>query len=169
TSRQTNRNTSIFLWIRSPRPKACFQQWFPSHFEDKDVEVSPSFRTSEHYMIYRKAFLFGDEGVANKIMAAQTPGEAKTLGRQAGPFNQAKWDSSCDDIIERGNYIQFGQNPKLKEILLNTGDKVIVEASPSDRIWGISFDTERAERNEADWGTNKLGDASMRVRGKLSS
>jgi hypothetical protein len=35
-------------------------------------------------MMYRKALLFGDETVAKKILTAETPREAKTLGRQAG-------------------------------------------------------------------------------------
>jgi predicted NAD-dependent protein-ADP-ribosyltransferase YbiA (DUF1768 family) len=51
---------------------------------DKQLEGSPSFPTSEHYMMYRKALLFGDKAVAEKILVAETPGEAKTLGRQAG-------------------------------------------------------------------------------------
>ncbi|KAF4625573.1 hypothetical protein G7Y89_g12595 [Cudoniella acicularis] len=116
--------------------------------------------------MYRKAILFGDKDVADKILAAETPGEAKTLGRQAGPFNQAKWDGSCDAIVEQGNYLKFSQNPKLKDVLLGTGDKVTVEASPSDRIWGIGFDAEHAEGKE-EWGANKLGDALMKFRERL--
>jgi ribA/ribD-fused uncharacterized protein len=60
------------------------------------------------------------------------------------PFDQAKWDSFCDAVIEQGNYLKFSENPKLKKILLDTGNKFIVEASPSDRIWGIGFDAEHA-------------------------
>lgn len=87
---------------------------------------------------------------------------------QYRPFNQAKWDSSCDEIVECGNYLKFSQNPKLKAILLGTEDKFIVEASPSDRIWGIGFDAEHAGGKENEWGANKLGEALMRVREKLS-
>ena len=92
------------------------------------------------------------------------------LGRaemRSRPFNQSKWDSSCDEIVKRGNYLKFSQNLKLKGVLLSTGSKVIVEASPSDRIWGIGFDTEHAEGKEGQWGANKLGEALMRVRNKL--
>ena len=85
------------------------------------------------------------------------------------PFDQQKWDTSCDAIVEQGNYLKFGQNPKLKAILLDTGNKIIVEASPSDRIWGIGFDAHDAEGNEPDWGTNKLGEALIRVRDRLKS
>jgi len=64
--------------------------------------------------------------------------------------------------------LEFSQNPTLKAILLHTGDKVIVEASPSDRIWGIGFDAEHAAGKDNEWGVNKLGEALMRVRGRLS-
>lgn len=50
--------------------------------------------------------------------------------------------------MEYGNYLKFSQNPELREILLSTGSKMIVEASPSDKIWGIGFDAEHAEENE---------------------
>jgi len=73
-----------FFGYEGPDPEVCFQQWYPSTFIDKDLAGSPSFPTSEHYMMYRKALLFGDEVIAEKILAAETPGEAKTLGRQAG-------------------------------------------------------------------------------------
>ncbi|KAG4438948.1 hypothetical protein IFR05_005574 [Cadophora sp. M221] len=121
----------------------------------------------EHYMMYCKALLFGDGVVAKKILAAKTPGEAKTLGRQAGSFDQKKWDGACDGVVERGNFLKFSQNPELKDILLGTGTKIIVEASPSDRIWGVGFDAENAEGREEEWGANKLGKALMRVRSTL--
>lgn len=83
------------------------------------------------------------------------------------PFDQAKWDKSSDAIVEQGNYLKFSQNPHLKAILLATGSKIIVEASPSDRIWGVGFDAENAEGRESEWGMNKLGEALMRVRRRL--
>jgi NADAR domain len=73
-----------FFGYEGPDAEVCFQQWFPSPFTDNSLDVSQSFPTSEHYMMFRKAMLFGDEVAAKKILAAKTPGEAKTLGRQAG-------------------------------------------------------------------------------------
>ncbi|TVY51198.1 N-glycosidase [Lachnellula cervina] len=157
-----------FFGYEGPDPEVCFQQWYPSPFVDKDLAGSPSFPTSEHYMMYRKALLFGDKAVAGDILAAITPGEAKALGRKAGPFDQPKWDGSCDAIVQQGNFLKFSQNPELKAILLGTGDKIIVEASPSDRIWGIGFDAEHAAGKEKEWGKNKLGEALMRVRKRLN-
>lgn len=73
-----------FFGYEGTDPEVCFQQWFPSPFTDDDLVGSPGFSTSEHYMMYCKAMLFGDEKVAKKILDAKTPGEAKTLGREAG-------------------------------------------------------------------------------------
>jgi ribA/ribD-fused uncharacterized protein len=72
-----------FFGYQGPDPEVCFQQWYPSPFTDTSLPNSLEFKTREHYMMYRKALLFGDEVVAAKILAAETPGKAKSLGRQA--------------------------------------------------------------------------------------
>ncbi|KAH8776945.1 hypothetical protein BGZ57DRAFT_981004, partial [Hyaloscypha finlandica] len=149
-----------FFGYKGLNPEVCFQQWFPSPSTDDSLDRSPSFPTSEHYMMYRKALLFGDEVVAKKILAAEAPGEAKILGRQAGD------DRSCDEMVDWGNYLKFSQNPKLKKVLWSTGSKVIVEASSSDRIWETGFDTDHVRR-EKHRVANQLGEASMRVRQRL--
>ena len=62
---------------------------------------------------------------------------------------------------------KFGQHPALREFLLGTGDRVLVEASPMDRVWGIGLaaDDERAA-DPARWrGLNLLGFALMEARG----
>ena len=118
-------------------------------------------------MMYFKALLMGDDEVAEKILAASGPGEAKALGREVKEFDQEVWDANCDGVVERANLFKFSQNQRLKEILLATGDREIVETSPNDRVWGIGFDTEHALDNLAKWGENRLGKALMRVREQL--
>ena len=83
------------------------------------------------------------------------------------PFDQRKWDSSYDKIVEWGNFLNFSQNPELRATLLGTGDKTIIKSSPSDRVWGIGFDSEHAEGRESRWGANKLGEALMKVQETL--
>ena len=58
------------------------------------------------------------------------------------------------------------QNPELKEFLLNTGDSILVEASPVDAIWGIGLAADDPAAAEPhNWqGQNLLGFALMRVR-----
>ena len=38
-----------------------------------------------------------------------------------------------EDIVYRGNLAKFGQNEELRKALLETGDSVLVEASPLDK------------------------------------
>ncbi|KAK9898595.1 DUF1768-domain-containing protein [Cystobasidium minutum MCA 4210] len=150
----------------------CFQQWYPSKFTEPALSDQPGldhFPTSEHYMMAMKSRVMRDEETAKKITQAKTPAEAKTLGREVKNFNQQIWDAACDAVVERGNWLKFGQNDELAEILLSTGDKTIVEASPSDKIWGVGFDVNNAEGREDQWGANKLGKALMRVRERIRS
>src|SRR5262245_57924159 len=57
--------------------KECLSQWYPARFEVEGVV----FPTAEHYMMYRKALLFGDQSCAELILQAPNPGAAKALGR----------------------------------------------------------------------------------------
>jgi ribA/ribD-fused uncharacterized protein len=73
-------------------------------------------------------------------------------------------------IVVDANTAKFGQNPPLRDFLLGTGERVIVEASPTDRIWGIGLaaSDERAA-DPAQWrGLNLLGFALMQARDDLA-
>lgn len=73
-------------------------------------------------------------------------------------------------IVEDGNYHKFKASDDavaLKEMLLKTGERELVEASPLDRIWGIGYKEGNAAQNRAKWGQNLLGIALMNVRGRL--
>ena len=163
----------FFFGYEGKKPEVCFQQWYPSPFQDPDSEDEKtgkplSFHTSEQYIMYWKALLMGDDTTAEKILASKTPGEAKTLGREVSDFDQEVWDANCDGVVERANLLKFSQDERLRGILVATGDKEIVETSPNDRFWGIGFDTEHALGNEERWGENKLGKVLMRVREHLN-
>lgn len=86
-------------------------------------------------MMYHKAVLMNDTEIGEKILGAETPGEAKTLGRGVKNFKQSVWDENCDRVVEEGQYLKFGQNEELKEVLLGTGSRELVETSPNDRVW----------------------------------
>ena len=111
-----------------------------------------------------KARLFRDNRSLQKIMSETVPVKMKKLGGFVKSFDQKTWDENKFNIVVWANYYKFSQNHKLKEILLATGDREIVEASPRDSIWGIGFSAESAPFNRHKWGHNLLGKALMEVR-----
>ena len=145
--------------------KSCFSQWFPASFTVASVEYA----TAEHFMMVQKARLFGDVEMVPRIVGAGSPGEAKQLGRNVRGFDAAVWDAARLDIVIEGNVAKFGQNAALRDYLLATGERVLVEASPLDRIWGIGMSAKNpAALDPAQWrGLNLLGFALMAARQRL--
>jgi ribA/ribD-fused uncharacterized protein len=120
-------------------------------------------------MMRAKALLFGDAETAERIVAAPHPGAAKALGREVRGFDEQRWAQRRFEIVVEANMAKFGQHPELREFLLATGDRVIVEASPRDRVWGIGLaaDDERAQSPDQWLGLNLLGFALMETRLRL--
>jgi len=127
------------------------------------------YSSAEHFMMERKARLFGDEETAEAILAAPDSKTAKALGRAARGFDDAVWKRHRYEIVVAGNLAKFGQHQDLSDYLLGTGTDILVEASPHDCVWGIGLGAadERAGR-PADWrGLNLLGFALMDIRAAL--
>lgn len=162
--------TYLCFWGDEPEPdgtpgRGCLSQWWPSAFEAEGQR----FATAEHFMMWRKAVLFEDVVTADRIRSATDPEQAKALGRAVTGFDGAVWSEHRCAVVVAGNLAKFGQNPELARFLLGTGEHVLVEASPVDRIWGIGLaaDDERAT-DPGSWpGLNLLGFALMDVRARL--
>ena len=160
----------LYFWgHRPPRDgdvsKACFSQWFEAAFEIDGV----CYPTAEHYMMAEKARLFEDLDALARILAAPNPGAAKAAGREVRDFDDNKWIERRWEIVVAANLAKFNQNKLLGDFLVQTGDRVLVEASPVDRIWGIGLAAdEPAAENPNTWnGLNLLGFALMQVRALL--
>jgi hypothetical protein len=160
----------LFFWGHRPARDGsvgpgCLSQWWPAPFTVDGV----TYATAEHYMMAAKARLFGDGATAEKIVAATHPHEAKTLGRLVSGFAEQTWRAHRYGIVVAGNTAKFGQHPALAEFLRGTGDRVLVEASPLDLVWGIGLaaDDERAATPSRWRGQNLLGFALMDVRAAL--
>ena len=91
------------------------------------------------------------------------------MGRDVKGFDDETWSRHRFEIVVRGNEAKFGQNEDLKAFLLSTGEDILVEASPVDRIWGIGLaEDDPCATNPAQWqGLNLLGFALMTVRSML--
>lgn len=154
----------VFFW-HAYMENGYLSQWYPAPFRVEGVR----YLHNEQYMMAKKALLFKDTGTYNKIMVESDPATCKALGKRAANFSQELWDSCKEEIICNANYAKFSQNPALKAALLATGDAVIAEASPYDKIWGIGLkavDPDSLDPNK--WrGQNLLGKALMRVREEL--
>ena len=158
----------LFFWghtVKDEITKSCFSQWFPFKFEENGIV----YKTAEHYMMAGKAKLFNDEEILGKILEACSPNQAKSLGRKVKNFDPKSWDEHKYDIVKQGNLLKFSQNEKFKEFLLSTNDKILVEASPYDKIWGIGMlETDTRAENPLLWnGENLLGFALMEARDEL--
>jgi ribA/ribD-fused uncharacterized protein len=168
--RKGKRHKFLFFWGHQKSKdgsitKTCFSQWWGSPFTVEGVV----YKTAEHWMMAKKAELFNDAEIYDRIVAAKSPVEAKALGREVKGFKADVWTEKCYQIVVEGNFHKFSQNEELKEFLLQTKDRVIVEASPVDKIWGIGLtgDSDKAE-NPLLWnGLNLLGFALMEVRDQL--
>lgn len=160
----------LFFWGHQPSKdgsiiKTCMSQWWPAAFEEDET----TYKTAEHYMMAAKARLFGDSDILEKILQKDAPKDAKELGRKVKNFNPETWDARKYEIVMQANYLKFSQNEALKDFLQKTGNKVIVEASPVDPVWGIGLaESDPASSDPAQWkGENLLGFALMEVREML--
>lgn len=117
-------------------------------------------------MMAQKAKLFHDSRRYTAILRASKPWECKDLGKQVTPFDARTWDAAKYDIVKAGNRAKFEQNPDLKQRLLATGDAILAEASPKDKIWGIGLDAQTAAATPmAKWpGQSLLGRVLMELR-----
>lgn len=160
----------LFFWGHQPNKdgkitKTCFSQWWLSSFKVEKV----TYKTAEHWMMAKKAELFQDQEILEKILEADSPAEAKKLGREVRNYDDKIWLENRFEIVKEGNLHKFSQNKVLKEFLINTKERVLAEASPVDPIWGIGMASDHKDvMNPEKWkGLNLLGFALMEVRDEL--
>ena len=145
--------------------KSCFSQWWKQDFRAR----SHTFLYAEQYMMASKARLFGDDEILKQILACDNPKQIKDFGRKVRGFDERVWNKFKYTIVLLGNWHKFNQNRDLQAFLLSTGDKVLVEASPYDTIWGIGLaeNCTKAQDPMLWRGQNLLGFALMEVRDEL--
>jgi len=126
------------------------------------------FHCTEQWMMLMKALLFRDKMRADEIMVETDARKIKRIGRQIKDFDTNVWDKYKFGLVQIGNYFKFSQNDEIKDLLVGTGRKILVEASPYDKIWGIGISAPFASNDPEEWkGQNLLGKVLMEVRKDL--
>ena len=159
-------SNEVTCFYRVTHKNGFLSQWFPAEFEDDN---GLRFPTAEHFMMHRKALLFGDEAMAEAILNCKRPQEAKRLGRAVRNFDDDVWTAERSNIVFEANLLKFSQHPELRARLLETRGEII-EASPGDAIWGAGVSEQALIRggNTRFRGLNLLGKALVLVRARLA-
>ena len=152
-------NSDTILFYRSD---AYMSNFYKSPLSINNIEYT----CVEQYFTAEKARCFKDQITVNKIMKAEKPAEMKYLGKHTKGFNQQIWDEKASSVMLQGLRAKFHDNPKLNQKLMDTGDKMLAEASCNDKVWGIglqmnepnAFDKERLP------GKNQFGNPLMKIR-----
>lgn len=155
-----------FICFHKPEEENGYlSNWYQSGFSFRGTDFS----SVEQYMMYRKAIMFGDNAVRNRILSTDDVAEIKLLGRSVRNYNDKLWDGQRQIIVYQGLLAKFAQNDDLRLRLLNTGSAVLAECAVTDKIWGIglSMDDDRRFLIDQWQGSNMLGFSLMQVRNML--
>jgi ribA/ribD-fused uncharacterized protein len=108
-----------------------FSQWASAPFIIDDIE----FNTCEQYMMYKKAMLFGDLEIAERILQTSNPKAQKALGRKVRYFDDKVWMEHAYNYVVEGNRAKFSQNREFGEVLAMT--KGTVKWFKEDKGYGF--------------------------------
>jgi len=134
-------------------PYGCF-----SNFSAYPIVIDGvTYPTTEHYFQSQK---FADETIRRKVRTARTPMEAARLGRDRNHPLRKGWESMKDEVMLRALRAKAEQHEEFREVLLSTGQAVIIEHTENDSYWGDGGDGS---------GKNRLGKLLMKVREEYRS
>ncbi|MBK1988535.1 NADAR family protein [Sphaerospermopsis aphanizomenoides BCCUSP55] len=136
------------------QPYGCF-----SNFSPHPIEIQGTYwLTVEHYYQAQKFVGSEDAMIIPLIHAAATPEEAAALGRCSTRQLRDDWEVVKTDVMRAAVLKKFLTHQEIREVLLVTGDEVLVENSPTDYFWGCGADKT---------GQNHLGKILMSVREEI--
>ena len=138
-----------------------FYSWKKPYFEFSNFSNHPIvidglvYPTNEHYFQSSK---FINKEYAERIRLAKTPADAKRLGTSRKYKIHPDWDTRRIDVMRTAIRAKFTQHEDLKQLLLSTGNSILVEDSPHDYFWGCG---------KLKTGKNMLGKLLMELREEL--
>jgi ribA/ribD-fused uncharacterized protein len=127
------------------------------------------FFNSEQAFMWEKAKFFDDYEIAEQLLSESNPKYAKALGRKVKNFDDTMWAVASFPAMIVVNFAKWNSSPHLKELLISTHPKKLVEASPFDKIWGVGLAQDNdLILDEKNWkGMNLLGKVLMNVRREI--
>lgn len=157
---------NIICFHNPEEANGYLSNWYLSDFEINGKKFS----SMEQYMMYEKAWTFGDMEIAAQIMETNQVGKIKSLGRSVKNYRETLWNGVRQIRIYQGLLAKFSQNQELLQKLLNTKDAILAECAVQDCIWGIGLSMKDEKRYELKaWkGQNLLGYALMEARSTLA-
>lgn len=195
----TNPQDYVFFLSKDEIPYGCFSNAYhePNGGHTSSSSSTTATNNNKFWCInqelhYQKALLFNDTTTAQQILDETNDAtKIKQLGRTVQNYNDDKWCEVRYNVCVSALYSKFMQNEDMKQLLLDTGTKIIVEAA-NDMTWGIGCveytttttndegtnivqrgakkkDTEEWDIGPTEWkGANLLGRCLMDVRKILS-
>lgn len=158
----------ILFWGTSGK-YGVFSNFYTCDFADNE---GLKYNCNEQYFMVQKLKAFDPHNAVllDKMLEETNPKNIKQYGRQVKNYDEKQWDMIRYDVMLKGLTLKFTQNPKLLQILMETGDKLLAEASPYDKIWGIGLGADAASNIPvAQWkGQNLLGKALMQLRASIA-
>ena len=124
------------------------------------------FHCSEQFIQWKKATYFKDRITERRILNCSNALTCKETARDIKGFNKDEWDSNAEELCYEGIKQKFKQNPHLKDVLLDTGNKTLVE-SCLDNVWGTGKTLSDPDcLTSSEWidGVGILGKILMKVR-----
>lgn len=189
SSTNSSDTPSYIAFWKPSGPYGLYSQWYASKFkfDSKIREALPdeitslslftdhpeliesfegTYNCAEQFMMLGKALLFEDEYIANQIRNEHSPARQKKLGRTVSGFDDDIWMQYATDIVTLGSYLKFTQYWQRKQSILDSGDAVLIEGSPMDKIWGVGLWYDNSKiADPKNWkGQNLLGKCLMRAR-----
>jgi ribA/ribD-fused uncharacterized protein len=151
-------------WGGAP-PAGWLAPWTPTPFETS----AGRFGSAEQHFMHAKALLFDDRPIAERIMRAVSPGQARELGRRVRGFREDVWLAKRARLMDDANRAKFCALPELSAYLLSTWPAVLVQASALDTVWGSGLDLDDSFLpRPGEWpGRNLVGFSLMKVREEL--
>lgn len=138
--------------------------WYICKFADPITNVI--FDNTEQAFMWYKANFFKDIETQLKLEKQMHPKDAKQLGREVKNYNEIGWECVRYGYMVYVNYLKYTQNDDLKQKLVSTENKILVEASKTDMVWGVGLAADDPRiLDDKNWtGRNLLGKSIMDVR-----